>query len=54
MTKLVRYRCKNCGKRFEIEILEEHEVRQRQRDNQPIFKIKCPDCSRTDVRKGWE
>lgn len=54
MTKRVPYRCKNCGHRFEETVLEEHEARQRRRDNQPVYKIQCPKCNRTDVRKGWE
>lgn len=54
MTIKVRYRCNNCGHRFEAEILDEREKEEARRKNQPTYKIQCPTCKRTDVRQGWE
>jgi DNA-directed RNA polymerase subunit RPC12/RpoP len=50
---LTRYRCRNCGHRFEIEILSEQEVRELHRRRQPTSQVHCPECRRTDVYKGW-
>lgn len=54
MPFLTRYRCTNCGHRFEIDILSPEERREAQRRNQPTFPISCPECRRQAVRKGWE
>lgn len=54
MPKVVRYRCQNCGKRFEIEVLTKEETEEAKRQNRPLSPIHCPDCHRTDVRDGWE
>ncbi|MGH8651500.1 MAG: hypothetical protein ACREYE_04660 [Gammaproteobacteria bacterium] len=54
MTELVRFRCKNCGHRFEAEVLDEHERRAAQQTRQPTAPVNCPKCNRTDFQRGWE
>ena len=54
MSNMVRYRCNNCGHRFEIEVLNEREVEKAKRENRPLQRISCPKCGRTDYREGWE
>lgn len=54
MTERVRYRCRNCGHRFEAEVLDERERREARSREIPTSPIQCPECHRTDVRRGWE
>ena len=54
MTELVRFRCKNCGHRFEEEILDVDEKREAQREGRPTSDVRCPECERYDVRRGWD
>jgi rubredoxin len=54
MTRLVRFRCKNCGHRFEAEVLDENEKREARRVRRQTYLIHCPKCYRTDIRDGWE
>lgn len=54
MTILSMKRCNNCGKRFEIELLTEDEVREAEDQCQPTSPARCPECGRTDLRDGWE
>ncbi len=54
MTEFVRFRCNNCGHRFEKEVLDEDEQREARRDNRPTSALRCPKCRRADVRRGWE
>ena len=54
MTEKVRFRCNNCGCRFEEEILDEEEKREARREDQPTYAVQCPECKRTDVRRGWD
>ena len=54
MTEQVRYRCKNCGHRFEAEVLTEQECREAKRRDQPVSPVQCPQCRRTDIERGWE
>jgi DNA-directed RNA polymerase subunit RPC12/RpoP len=49
----IRYRCGNCGERFEVEVLTPDEVREARRRDQPTRDVQCPKCRRTDVEKGW-
>lgn len=49
-----RYRCKNCGHRFEVSILTDDERREAERERRPLYAIGCPMCRRQDVRPGWE
>ena len=53
MTRRARFRCRNCGHRFEIDVLDEDEQRQAQRKGLPTSPIHCTKCKRTDVRDGW-
>jgi transposase-like protein len=53
MSNLVRYRCRNCGERFEIQILTAEEVREADRRGQRVSNAHCPRCRRTDLEKGW-
>lgn len=48
-----RYRCLNCGSRFEVELLTREEAEEARRRNQPTYPIACPDCRRASVEKGW-
>lgn len=48
------FRCNNCGHRFETEVLSEAESREAAQANRPTSAVHCPECNRTDVRRGWE
>ena len=54
MTDIVRFRCNNCGHRFEVEVLDEYERREARRRDQPTSPVHCPKCNRTDIRRSWE
>jgi DNA-directed RNA polymerase subunit RPC12/RpoP len=54
MSELRRYRCLNCGKRFDIEVLTPEEVKRAREERRPTSAIHCPDCRRTSVREGWD
>lgn len=54
MADTIRFRCKNCGNRFEAKVLDEYEKREAQRQRRPTYAIQCPQCNRTDVRRGWD
>lgn len=54
MPTQAQYRCNNCGHRFHIEILTPEERREAERRQRPLLGISCPQCRRTDVRRGWE
>lgn len=49
-----RFRCLNCGHRFECDVLTKEEISQRQNNNLRSYPIHCPECGRTDIRDGWE
>lgn len=50
----IRYRCLNCGERFEAEVLTEEEKLEHRRLNRPTGQVQCPKCNRLDIRRGWE
>ena len=50
MTEFVRFRCNNCGHRFETEVLSEDERRAARQRNQSTSQVYCPQCKRTDIR----
>ncbi len=54
MTILIRYRCNNCGNRFKTEVLEPHEKQEYIREGRPFYNVHCPECNRTDIRRGWD
>lgn len=54
MADMVRFRCNNCGHKFEDEVLDQYEAREARRNNQRTSPIHCPKCNRTDLRRGWE
>ena len=54
MTKRVRFRCLNCGARFQAVVLDEDEKREARRQNRPTGPVRCPECNRTDIRDGWD
>ncbi|RZP20265.1 MAG: zinc ribbon domain-containing protein [Erythrobacter sp.] len=54
MTEVVRFRCLNCGHRFDTEVLTEEERREARREDRPTSPVHCPKCHRTDIRRGWE
>lgn len=53
-----RYRCLNCGKKWEKNILTADEVREAQRKGQPVYPVPsplhCPECGRNTVQEGWD
>lgn len=49
-----RYRCRNCGHRFVVDLLTPEERRDAERQRRPLSGIACPECHRTDVRPGWD
>ena len=54
MTEMVRFRCLNCGRRFEAEVLDEDEKREARRRDQPLGRVSCPECKRRETRRGWD
>jgi hypothetical protein len=54
MPDTIRFRCNNCGHRFETEILTDEEMRRAAREQRPTYAVSCPDCRRTEIRRGWE
>jgi rubredoxin len=54
MSDKVRFRCNNCGHRFDADVLTEDEKREARRDERPTSAVRCPACGRTDIRRGWE
>jgi len=48
-----RYRCRNCGERFETKVLTAEEVREMRRRGEPTSNVHCPACHRTDLADGW-
>lgn len=53
MTEGKRFRCLNCGHRFEMNVLSEEERKEAKRKDEPFYPVACPSCRRTDVRGGW-
>lgn len=53
MSYRLRYRCLNCGERFEATVLTAEEVREAQRRGERLGAVHCPRCNRTDIEKGW-
>lgn len=53
MPVLKKYRCRNCGEQFEIDVLNVEERREAERRHTPLVAIACPKCNRRDVREGW-
>lgn len=49
----VRFRCLNCGHRFEEQVLDEDERREAKRKDEPVSRVQCPECRRTDISRGW-
>ena len=54
MPELVRRKCLNCGHRFEIEILNDEEVREYRRERRPTQDVRCPKCQRIDLTDHWD
>ena len=52
MIEFVRFRCNNYAHRFETEILSEDERRAAKQHNQSTSQVYCPQCKRTDIRRG--
>ncbi len=50
----MRYRCLNCGKRFEIDVVTPDEREEARREEQPLYDIQCPACHRSSYREGWD
>lgn len=54
MSKIERYRCLNCGRRFETEVLTPEEQQEAKRQGRALCYVACPECRRTDIRFGWD
>jgi len=54
MTDVIHFRCNNCGHRFTAEVLDEVEKRDARRENRATSALHCPNCRRTDIRRGWD
>jgi len=54
MPERIYFRCNNCGHRFEAEALTKEEEQKAKEERQPTSAIHCPNCNRTDIRRGWE
>ena len=54
MPERARFRCINCGHRFEAEVLTDAEKREARREDRPTSAVQCPQCRRVDIRPGWE
>lgn len=54
MPMSTRYRCLNCGHRFETTILAPDEVKEARRKDEPLGQVHCARCHRLDIRKGWD
>lgn len=54
MTERINFRCNNCGRRFKAEVLDENERREARREYRPNNALHCPECHRTDIRRGWD
>lgn len=44
MTETVRYQCKQCGHRFETQVLTDRERKEIEEQRQPVFPVTCPKC----------
>jgi hypothetical protein len=54
MPTVRKFRCNNCGERFDVEVLTEDEAKDARERKRPTHPIQCPKCYRTDIRAGWE
>ncbi|PSJ19544.1 zinc ribbon domain-containing protein [Halomonas sp. ND22Bw] len=54
MSEKRRFRCLNCGERFQTDVLTPDEAEEARRQRRPTSAIHCPACHRTDIRDGWE
>lgn len=52
MPQLRKFRCRNCGERFQVEVLNPAEQRRSQNEGRPASAVACPKCGRTDIRPG--
>jgi DNA-directed RNA polymerase subunit RPC12/RpoP len=46
-----RYRCRNCGARFETPVLTPEEIQEARRRGEIMSAVHCPQCNRTDVER---
>lgn len=50
-----KFRCLNCGARFELDYYTPEEQREERRRRDVHFgQASCPECKRIDYREGWE
>jgi len=54
MPDKVRFRCNNCGERFEAEVLDEYEKRRARDEGKPTSSVRCPKCINGEIRRGWD
>ena len=54
MPTMKRFRCNNCGHRFENEWYSPNEREQARKEGIRFGSLHCPECNRTDIRDGWD
>lgn len=56
MAERRKYRCRNCGFRFEADVLTEREERESRRRKEPVSPVACPRCfrHRDALVPGWD
>ncbi len=54
MPEVRKFRCNNCGHRFDHRAATEDEREEARRQDRQLVSIHCPKCKRTDIRQGWE
>jgi transposase-like protein len=51
MVKKARFRCKDCGERFEEVVLGEEDQREAVRDRRPTRPVHCPRCRSYNLQR---
>lgn len=52
MAKKVRFRCRDCGERFEEVVLGEEDQREAARDRRPTRPVHCPRCRSHNLQRA--
>lgn len=51
MSELIRFRCNQCGHRFESVVLSNGELREAQKLLRPTTKVRCSKCGGVNIRR---
>lgn len=51
MPEVVRYKCQQCGERFEAQVLTDRERREARERQRQVYAIQCPRCGSREVRR---